>query len=60
MANCGSSAPPSPYGEIEWNHDEEHSGNYTVAQMAAGKVPFDKAAGRAPCIPTAGGSEDIV
>lgn len=60
MADCGAAVPPSPYGEIGWNHDEEHPGTYTIAQMQAGTVPFGKAAGRMACIPTAGGSEDIV
>jgi protein kinase-like protein len=59
-ADCGAATPPSPYGERGWNHDELHPTAYSIAQMEAGQVPFEKAAGRMACIPTAGGSEDIV
>ena len=59
VQDCGLIAP-SPYGEVGWNHDEQHPRNYTVAEMAAGKVPFASAAGRMACIATANGSEDIV
>jgi hypothetical protein len=57
--DCGPGAT-SPFGEVAWNHDEAHPRTYTVAQMAAGTVPFASAAGRVACVATAHGSEDFV
>jgi Protein kinase domain len=57
--DCGVGAT-NPFGEVAWNHDEMHPRTYTVAQMAAGQVPFASAAGRMTCVATAHGSEDIV
>jgi hypothetical protein len=59
VQDCGYAAP-SPYGEIAWNHREQHSRAYTVTEMAAGKVPVETAMGRMACMATAGHSEDIV
>jgi hypothetical protein len=59
VKDCGSSAP-SPYGEIAWNHREQHSRAYTAAEMIAGKVPVVTAMGRMACMATARHSEDIV
>ena len=58
-ADCGASAP-SPYGEIAWNHDEQHSRAYTAAEMIAGTVPVTIVMGRMACLETASHSEDIV
>jgi serine/threonine protein kinase len=59
VEDCGLIAP-SPYGEVGWNHNEEHPRNYTAAEMAAGKVPYANAAGRVACVATANASEDII
>jgi serine/threonine protein kinase len=59
VKNCGLAAPSS-YGEIAWNHQEQHSRAYTVHQMIAGKVPVQTAMGRMACLMTASHSEDIV
>ena len=59
VKDCGLSAP-SPYGEIAWNHREQHSRSYTIAEMIAGKVSVETAMGRMACLATAGHSEDIV
>jgi serine/threonine protein kinase len=59
VENCGLSAP-SPYGETAWNHQEQHSHAYTVAEMISGKVSVETAMGRMACVTTAGHSEDIV
>jgi serine/threonine protein kinase len=59
VQNCGLSAP-SPYGEIAWNHREQHSRSYTVAEMISGKVSVETAMGRMACVAAAGHAEDIV
>jgi serine/threonine protein kinase len=59
VKDCGLAAP-SPYGEIAWNHQEQHSRAYSVNQMIAGKVPVQTAMGRLACLVTASHSEDIV
>jgi serine/threonine protein kinase len=59
VKDCGLSAP-SPYGEIAWNHREQHSRAYTVAEMIDGKVSVVTAMGRMACTLTASHSEDIV
>jgi hypothetical protein len=59
VEDCGLIAP-SPLGEVGWNHDELHPRTYTVAEMAAGKVPYASAAGRVACVATANASEDII
>jgi hypothetical protein len=59
VKNCGLAAP-SPYGEIAWNHQEQHSRAYTVHQMIAGKIPVQTAMGRMACMMTASHSEDMV
>ena len=57
--NCGSPAP-EPMGEISWNHSDQHTLRYSVAQMASGTVPYDVAAGRMFCIQLPGGGENII
>ncbi len=59
VKNCGLAAP-SPYGEIAWSHQEQHSRAYTIGQMIAGKVSGQTAMGRVACLMTASRSEDIV
>ena len=36
-------------GEVGWNHQFQHPKTYTVAEMSAGKVTDDQAAGRVFC-----------
>jgi serine/threonine protein kinase len=57
--NCGYAAP-QPMGEVSWNHSDQHTLKYSVAQMASGTVPTDIAAGRMFCIQLAGGGENII
>jgi len=59
VQDCGLSAP-SPYGEIAWNHREQHSRAYTAAEMISGKVSVVTAMGRMACIATGHHSEDVV
>jgi hypothetical protein len=37
------------FGEVGWNHQFQHPKNYSVAQMSAGMVTDDQAAGRVFC-----------
>jgi serine/threonine-protein kinase len=46
-ASCG--ATGASYAEAGWNHQEVHPRQYTVAEMAAGKVPQLSAMGRLAC-----------
>jgi hypothetical protein len=46
-ASCG--AAGGSYAEAGWNHQELHPRQYTVAEMAAGKVPQLSAMGRLAC-----------
>jgi hypothetical protein len=58
---CGDSAVS--YAEFGWNQEEGHPHNFTVAQMASGKVNQIFAAGRMACFEThtkQGVSQDIV
>jgi hypothetical protein len=57
--NCGYAAP-QPMGEISWNHSDQHTTRYSVAQMASGRVPYDIAAGRMFCMQLPDGGENIV
>ena len=59
VQDCGLSAP-SPYGEIAWNHREQHSRAYSIDEMISGKVSVVTAMGRMACLATARHSEDIV
>jgi len=59
VQDCGMAAP-SPYGEVTWNHREQHSRAYTMAEMISGKVSVVTAMGRMACMATAHQSEDIV
>jgi serine/threonine protein kinase len=40
------------FGEIGWNHQYKHTSSYTVADMSAGKVTDNQAAGRVFCTHT--------
>jgi serine/threonine-protein kinase len=58
---CGNSAVS--YAEFGWNQEEGHPHNFTIAQMASGKVPQVFASGRMACFETrtkTGVSQDIV
>jgi len=58
---CGNSAVS--YAEFGWNQEEGHPHDFTVAQMASGKVSQIFAAGRMACFETRtkqGVSQDIV
>jgi hypothetical protein len=58
---CGNSAVS--YAEFGWNQEEGHPHNFTVAQMASGKVAQIFASGRMACFAThtpQGVSQDIV
>jgi hypothetical protein len=58
---CGNSAVG--YAEFGWNQEEGHPHNFTVAQLASGKVGQMFAAGRMACFSThtpRGVSQDIV
>jgi len=59
VQDCGLSAP-NPYGELAWNHREQHSRAYSIKEMISGKVSVETAMGRMACMATAGHSEDIV
>jgi serine/threonine-protein kinase len=52
---CGSVAP-DPTGESTWNHSDQYSTTYSVAQLASGKVPTDAAMGRVFCVQKPDGS----
>jgi hypothetical protein len=56
-ASCG--ATGASYAEAGWNHQEVHPRQYTVAEMAAGKVPQLSAMGRLACF-TSGGKPYLV
>jgi Protein kinase domain len=56
-ASCGDTG--ATYAEAGWNHQELHPRQYTVSQMAAGKVPQLDAMGRLACF-SAGRSRDLV
>jgi hypothetical protein len=51
FADCESQVT---YGETGWNHLFHHTSKYTVAQMIAGQVTDDQAAGRVFCTYTQG------
>jgi hypothetical protein len=46
-ASCG--ATGASYAEAGWNHQEVHPRQYTIAEMAAGRVPQLSAMGRLAC-----------
>ena len=58
-ADCGRSAPDNG-GEVGWNRQLRHPRSYTVAQMAAGQVTDQQAAGRVFCVMAVGAAENIV
>jgi hypothetical protein len=57
--DCGLTSP-SVAGEVAWNHQFKHPRDYSVAQMASGRVTDLQAAGRVFCTMTDGAQEDIV
>jgi hypothetical protein len=57
--DCGSPAP-QPMGEVSWNHSDQHTTKYSVAQIASGTIPYDVVAGRMVCTQLQGGGENIV
>jgi hypothetical protein len=59
VQDCGSAAPNN-YGEVAWNHREQHSRAYSVGAMVSGKVSVLAAMGRMACMTTARHSEDVV
>jgi hypothetical protein len=52
---CGSVAP-DPTGESTWNHSDQYSTSYSVAQLASGKVSTEAAMGRVFCVQKPDGS----
>jgi serine/threonine protein kinase len=58
-AMCSMTAP-DPTGENTWNHTDVYTHQYTVHQMAAGKVSDIAAMGRVFCDQTSTGSEIII
>jgi hypothetical protein len=50
------SVAPDPTGESTWNHSDQYSTKYSVAQLASGKVPTDTAMGRVFCVQKSDGS----
>jgi serine/threonine-protein kinase len=59
LHTCGPLAP-APTAESTWNHSDQYSTKYSVAQLASGDVPDDVAMGRMFCEQTQNGSEYIV
>jgi serine/threonine protein kinase len=51
---------PDPTGENSWNHSDQYSTKYSVAQLASGKMPTDTAMGRVFCVQKADGSAVMV
>ena len=47
---------PDPTGENSWNHSDQYSTKYSVAQLASGKVPTTTAMGRVFCVQKPDGS----
>jgi len=56
---CGSVAP-DPMGENTWNHSDQYSTKYSIAQLASGKVPTETAMGRVFCVQKPDGSAVMV
>ena len=56
---CGSVAP-DPTGESTWNHSDQYSTQYSVTQLASGKVSTDTAMGRVFCVQKSDGSAVMV
>jgi serine/threonine-protein kinase len=50
------SVAPDPTGESSWNHSDQYSTEYSVAQLASGKVSTEAAMGRVFCIQKPDGS----
>ena len=58
--NVCDSVAPDPTGESTWNHSDQYSTNYSVAQLASGKVSTDTAMGRVFCVQKPDGSAVMV
>jgi serine/threonine-protein kinase len=50
------SVAPDPTGESTWNHSDQYSTKYSMAQLASGKVSTDTAMGRVFCVQKSDGS----
>jgi serine/threonine-protein kinase len=50
------SVAPDPTGESSWNHSDQYSTKYSVAQLASGKVSTEAAMGRVFCVQKPDGS----
>jgi serine/threonine protein kinase len=50
------SVAPDPTGESSWNHSDQYSTRYSVAQLASGKVSTEAAMGRVFCVQKPDGS----
>jgi serine/threonine protein kinase len=59
MHRC-SAVAPDPTGESTWNHSDQYSTKYSVAQMASGKVSSDITMGRLFCAQKSNGSAVMV
>lgn len=55
-----SAVAPDPTGESTWNHSDQYSTKYSVAQLASGNVPSNAAMGRLFCAQRPDGSAVIV
>jgi hypothetical protein len=51
---------PDPSGENSWNHSDQYSTKYSVAQLASRKMPTTTAMGRVFCVQKADGSAVMV
>ena len=58
--NVCDSVAPDPTGESTWNHSDQYSTKYSVAQLASGKVSTDTAMGRVFCVQKPDGSAVMV
>jgi serine/threonine-protein kinase len=48
--NFGECTPETTNGELSWNHNYEHSRRFPLAELRAGMVSDEKAAGRLFCV----------
>ena len=55
-----SAIAPNPTGENTWNHSDQYSTKYTVAELASGEVSTDTAMGRVFCAQEPNGSAVMV
>lgn len=55
-----SAVAPNPTGESTWNHSDQYSTKYSVAELASGRVSNDTAMGRVFCMQKPDGSAVMV